>query len=237
MGDGVLVSIAARPEPITIDTATTAAIVVDMQNDFCSEGGMLDRAGVDVTRTRGMIEPTARTLACLRRAGIGVVYLKLGFRPDLSDFAPIEAPLYIERLPIAVGTPVEAPGGRRGRILIRDTWNTEIVDELAPRPEDAVVYETRLSGFYETELESVLGSRGVKSLIFAGVSIGVFVESTLRDAMYRGYFCLLVADCAAEPFGDDLGQTDDGSLPIVESLFGWVTTSSEIVRSLGSTGP
>src|SRR5437588_11364330 len=77
-----VVSIQAKPEPITIDPSTTAAIVIDMQNDFCSKGGMFDRAGIDISATRSAVEPTARTLPCVRKAGISVIYLKMGFRPD-----------------------------------------------------------------------------------------------------------------------------------------------------------
>jgi ureidoacrylate peracid hydrolase len=80
-----IVTIEARPEPITLDTAKTAALVVDMQNDFGAKGGMFDRAGIDISVTRSAIEPTTRTLTSVRKAGIPVVYLKHGHRPDLSD--------------------------------------------------------------------------------------------------------------------------------------------------------
>jgi ureidoacrylate peracid hydrolase len=228
-----LVSIQARPEPITIDTATTAAIVVDMQNDFCSKGGMFDRAGIDISVTRTAIEPTARTLVSVRGAGISVVYLKMGFRPDLSDLGAPDAPNHIKHLPLAVGATVAAPDKTKSRILIRETWNTDIVDELRPQPDDAVIYKTRYSGFYETELDATLKKRGVRSLIITGVSTSVCVESTLRDAMFRDYRCLLVSDCTAETIGHDLSRTNhDASLLVVQSLFGWVATSTEIIHAL-----
>ena len=91
-----VVSIQAKPEPITIDPSTTAAIVIDMQNDFCSKGGMFDRAGIDISATRSAVEPTARTLPCVRKAGISVIYLKMGFRPDLSDFGR-DCPIILKR--------------------------------------------------------------------------------------------------------------------------------------------
>ena len=83
-----------------------------------------------------------------------------------------------------------APDGRQSRILIRDTWNTDIVEELKPEPGDIVIYKTRYSGFYGTDLDAVLKTRGIKSLVITGVSTGVCVESTLRDAMFRDYRCL-----------------------------------------------
>jgi len=232
-----VVSIQAKPEAVTIDTATTAAVVVDMQNDFCSKGGMFDRAGIDVSTARGAIEPTARTLACVRNAGMSVIYLKMGFRPDLSDFGALDAPNHIKHLPLAVGTTIKAPDGRQSRILIRDTWDTDIVDELRPQAGDTIIYKTRYSGFYETELDSTLKSRGVKALIVVGVSTSVCVESTFRDAMYRDYRCLLVSDCTAEPIGHDLPRTNhDASLLVIQILFGWVTSSEELIRALNRGG-
>jgi len=230
-----VVSIPARPEPIAIDAATTAAIVVDMQNDFCSRGGMFDRAGIDISAARSALQPTARTLGCLRNAGIDIVYLKMGYHPDLSDFGAPDAPNHIKQLRLSVGATITAPDGRQSRILIRDTWNTDIVDELQPQADDLVIYKTRYSGFYQTELDAILKGRGVKALIIVGVSTSVCVESTLRDAMYRDYRCILVSDCVAEPLGRKLPRTNqDASLLVIEVLFGWVTGSSEIIQALSA---
>jgi ureidoacrylate peracid hydrolase len=103
-----VVSIRADPEPITIDTASTAVIVVDLQNDFCTRGGMFDQLGIDVSATRRVIEPTARVLASARESGISVIYLRMGFRPDLSDFGGPDSPNHIKhRHP--VGRSVAAP--------------------------------------------------------------------------------------------------------------------------------
>ena len=198
---------------------------------------MFDRAGIDISAARRAIEPTARTLASARAAGMSVIYLKMGFRPDLSDFGAPDAPNHIKHLPLAVGTTIEAPDGRQSRILIRDTWNTDIVDELRPQAGDTAIYKTRYSGFYETELDATLKSTGVKALIFVGVSTSVCVESTLRDAMYRDYRCLLVSDCTAEPIGDDLPRTNhDASLLVIQLLFGWTTTSTELIRAFSPGG-
>lgn len=231
-----VVSIQANPEPITIDTANTAVIVVDMQNDFCTKGGMFDQLGIDVSATGSVIEPIARVLACARESGISVIYLKMGFRPDLSDFGGPDSPNRIKHRHV-VGKTVAAPDGRQSRILIRDTWNTDIVDELRPRASDMVIYKTRYSGFYETELDAILRDRGAKSLIITGVSTSVCVESTLRDAMYRDYRCLLLSDCASEPVGKELSRSNhDASLLVIQELFGWVSISTELVRSLSESG-
>ena len=75
----------ARPSPLTFEPDKAAVIVVDMQNDFGAKGGLFDRAGIDISNLRRVIEPTSKILAAARRAAIKIVYLKMGFRPDLSD--------------------------------------------------------------------------------------------------------------------------------------------------------
>ena len=97
---------------------------------------------------------------------------------------------------MAVGAAVTAPDGRESRVLIRDTWNTDILDEVKPAAEDTVIYKTRYSGFYGTDLDSVLRARDVKWLIVTGATTSVCVESTVRDAMFRDNNCILSADCS-----------------------------------------
>ena len=157
------VSVEAKPEPITIDLTMTAALVVDMQNDFAAKGGMFERAGMDISITRAAIAPTARALAAIRQAGIGVIYLKMGFRPDLSDLGPPGSPNRIKHLPGQVGTTVTAPDGRESRILIRDTWNTDILDELKPKA--GIPSFTRRDTAGSTEPSSTPFSRGGDQIV------------------------------------------------------------------------
>jgi ureidoacrylate peracid hydrolase len=227
------VTIEARPEPITIDTDHTAAVVVDMQNDFGAKGGMFDRAGIDISVIRGVIEPTARALKAIRQAGLTVVYLKMGYQPDLSDLGAADSPNRIKHHPLAVGTTMTAPDGRTSRLLIRDTWNTEIIEELTPQNGDVVLYKTRYSGFYETDLNRVLRSRSVTSLVVTGCTTSICVESTIRDAMFRDYRCVLLEDCVAEPIGHGLSRTNhEASILAIQLLFGWVSNSAELIRAL-----
>jgi len=220
-------------EPVTLDTARVAVLVVDMQNDFGAKGGMFDRAGIDISEVRGAIAPTARALDAARGVGIPVVYLKMGYQEDLSDLGPPGSPNRERHLSFSVGAHVDAPDGRASRVLIRDTWNTDLLDELKPHPADLVVYKNRFSGFHGTELDAILKNRGVNWLIVTGVSTSVCVESTIRDAMFRDYSCVLLADCTAEPIGNDLPRTNrEASLLLIQALFGWVSSSTEFIRAL-----
>jgi len=232
------VTVDARPEPIQLSPTRTAVIVVDMQNDFATAGGMFERAGIDISPIRRAIAPTARLLASARHAGMKVVYLKMAFRPDLSDSGSPGAPNWIKHLPLQPGEETTAPDGTPSRILIRDTWNTEIIDELAPAPGESVIYKHRYSGFFETSLDDLLRGSGIDSLIFVGATTSVCVESTVRDAMFRDYHCLLVEDCMAEPIGADLPRSNhDASLLVLQVLFGSTTDSASLQSVLQQFEP
>lgn len=231
-------TIEAKPKPITIDKAQTAVIVVDMQNDFCSQGGLFDRAGINISAVHKAIGPTRRVLSAAREAGIKIVYLKMGFRSDLSDLGDDESPSRVRHLHLGVGQPCPAPDGRQGRYLIRDTWNTDVIEELRPEAEDVLLYKHRFSGFYQTELDDTLRKLGIKNLIFTGCTTSVCVDSTIRDAMFRDYRCLLLADCAGEPIGGDLARTNhEASLLTIQTLFGWVSSSERFVSALEASAP
>ena len=227
-------SIEAKPEPISIDAAQTAVIVVDMQNDFGAEGGMFHLAGIDISMIRAAVAPTAKVLTAARNEGIKIIYLKMAFKPDLSDAGPSDSPLFTRGLKrFRFGTRVKAPNGADSRIFIRDTWNTDILSELTPRAQDIVLYKNRFSGFYETELDSMLKQLGIKYLIFTGCTTSVCVESTIRDARFRDYLPVVLADCTAEPVGNDLPRSNhEASIYLIEKSFGWVSSSNDFIKGL-----
>ena len=154
----------------------------------------------------------------------------MAFRSDLLDAGSIDGPNMIKHRRLRVGETITAPDGKASRILIRDTWNTEIVPELAPAADDIVIYKHRYSGFFETDLDSVLKRRSIRSLIFTGCTTSVCVESTLRDAMFRDYTCLLLADCMAEP--GLAGINHEAFLLAVQGQFGWVSESAQFVAAV-----
>jgi ureidoacrylate peracid hydrolase len=230
--------IEANPSPIAIEIAHTAVIVVDMQNDFCSIGGLFDRAGINISAVQRAVRPMRRALSAARDASIKVVYLKMGFQPDLSDLGDKDSPNRVRHLHFGVGQSCIAPDGREGRFLIRDTWNTDIIMELCPQPEDVVLYKHRFSGFYQTELDNILRKFGLRNLIFMGCTTSVCVDSTIRDAMFRDYRCVLLADCAGEPIGGDLPRSNhEASLLTIETLFGWVSNSERFISALQAGPP
>jgi ureidoacrylate peracid hydrolase len=204
-----------------------------MQNDFGAEGGMFDRAGIPISGIQAVVAPTERVLAAARRAGVQIVYLKMQFEPDLSNLGGPDAPNSIIHRRLGVGDPIQAPDGREGRILIKDTWNTDILPQLAPQDGDVIVSKHRFSGFFETNLDAILRERGITSLIFTGCTTNVCVESTLRDASFRDYRCLLLEDCAAEPIGNNFAHSNhEASVLVIETLLGWVSESAAFEAAL-----
>jgi len=223
----------ARPGPITIEPRSCAVIVVDMQNDFGSTGGMFDLAGINITGIQAAVAPTERVVAAARAAGIRVIYLKMAFRPDLSDLGAADSVNRTRHMRLNVGKSVRAPDGRASRILIRDTWNSDIVSELTPEAGDIVIYKTRFSGFYKTDLDETLKRLGVKHLIVTGCTTSICVESTVRDAMFRDYLPVLLADCMSEPIGAEMSRSNhEASLLSVQTLLGWVATSDQLLSAL-----
>ena len=231
------IRVEARPAPMDIDIRRSAVLVVDMQNDFGAEGGMFHRAGIDISTIRSAVAPTRRVLTEARRAGILIVYLKMAFKPDLSDAGPAESPNFSRHSLLGVGTLVQAPNGDASRVLIRDTWNTDILAALTPLEEDVVIYKHRFSGFFETDLDAILKRKGINQLIITGCTTSICVESTIRDAMFRDYSCVLLEDCTAEPIGNGLPRSNhDASLLTIQMLLGWVSSSDNFVGALESRG-
>ncbi len=224
----------AKPGPIAVDLKKTALIVIDMENDFGTKGGMFDRAGVDISMIQKVVPANASVINAARQAGIKIIYLRMGYQKDLSDVGIEGSKNRINHVIwMHVGDEITAPNGSKSRILIRDSWGTEIIPELKPQPEDIVLYKTRFSGFYQTDLDSKLKDLSITDLIFIGCTTSVCVESTVRDAMFRDYSPIVLEDCTAEPIGFDLPRSNhEASLLNIQSVFGWVSNSNEFMKAI-----
>jgi nicotinamidase-related amidase len=224
------IPIAAAPQDLVVDLAASALVIVDMQNDFCCRGGYLDHRGVDYTLDRKPIEPIRGLAPALRAAGVPIVWLSWGVRPDLLNASPS---LLHAHAPDGTGPGLgeTIPGG--APILREGSWGAQIVEELVPDPADVRVTKYRYSGFWDTPLDTILRNLGVRTLFFAGVNADQCVMTTLQDAMFLGYDCIMVEDC--------VGTTSPeycmlATLYNVKLLFGFVAGSAEIRRGLEEAG-
>jgi nicotinamidase-related amidase len=220
-------AIDAEPQALRVDAARSVFIVVDMQNDFCAKGGYLDYRGVDITPDRKPIGPIQSIVPKLRAAGVPIVWLNWGVRPDLLNTSPS---LLHAHAPDGTGAGLgeRIPGG--APILVEGSWGAQLVDELVPEPTDIRVTKFRYSGFWDTELDSILRNLGATTLFFAGVNADQCVMTTLQDAMFLGYDCVMVEDCVGTTSPDYCMQA---TLYNVKLLFGFVTQSLALERGLG----
>ncbi|TMD07903.1 MAG: isochorismatase family protein [Chloroflexi bacterium] len=216
----------ARPEPLTIAPERTAVLLVDMQNAFASQGGMLDLAGIDVGPAREAVAKTRLLADAARAAGIPVIYLVMGYAPDQSNAGGEDSPN--PRKELALCLMRERPE-LRGKLLTYGTWDFQIVDALTPHPGELVITKPRYSGFVGTPLDAELRSRGIRTLLMAGIASNVCVESTLRDAYFHEYWPVMIED-ATMPAGPP--EIQRATIHNVTTFFGWVSTAQEVVGAL-----
>lgn len=223
----------ANPDPVETDLSEVAVLVIDMQNEFGSPGGMFDRAGIDISGIRATVGPTGRVLDAARAIDIPVIYLTMQHRKDMADIGPGGSPHREKHGFFGVGSHNISPDGQENRVLIEGFWGTEILAELAPHPGDIVVPKHRYSGFFETSLDGILRSRGIRQLIVTGCTTSVCVESTVRDAMFRDYHCCVLSDCTAEPIGASNSRGNhEASLLTIQLLLGRVAESVDFVSAV-----
>ncbi|TDR93134.1 isochorismatase family protein [Enterovirga rhinocerotis] len=225
-----LVSLPTRPEPLTVDVARTALIVVDMQNAYCSKGGYFDRVGFDVSGSAPIIAETRRTADACRAVGVPVIYLQMGFDAEGLDVGGAGSPMWHKSNALRF---MRAHPEHAGQLLTKGTWDHAIVDELAPAPGDIVVPKARYSGFAGTNLDQVLSARKIETVLVCGVATNVCVESTVRDAHHREYFPVMITDAtsAAGP-----GQQEATEYNIA-TFFGWLTTGQDLRDALRQNSP
>jgi ureidoacrylate peracid hydrolase len=218
-----------RPEPLEIDLARTAVVVVDVQNAFASPGGLLDLAGVDISGADKVVQRIGALLGAVRVAGVQVVYLQTGYKPDLSNGGGPASPNPRKETALCL---MRTRPELKGQLLVEGTWDFQIVEPLAPRDSDIVVLKTRYSGFAGTQLDSVLRARDIRYLVFVGIATNVCVESTLRDAYFHEYWPLLVTDGALQA-GPPEAHT--ATVFNVESFFGWTIGTYSLIEAISQS--
>lgn len=220
----------AEPQNLVLDLQRTAILVIDMQNDFCTKGGLVDHMGGDVGPDRAPIAPLQRLLPALRAQGVPVVWVNWGNRPDLANMPPNQIHLYKPTGEgIGLGEPL--PGGG-GNVLEKDSWAAAVVDELAPLPDDILVDKHRISGFWDTPLDSILRNFGIRTLLFAGVNTDQCVLHSLTDANFLGYGCVLLSDCCAT---SSPAFCTEATLWNVKKCFGFVSDSGRFLTALADS--
>jgi nicotinamidase-related amidase len=213
----------AEPFNLTFDPKTTALVIIDMQRDFVLPGGFGEKLGNDTSLLLAAVEPTMRVLAKARDKGMFIIHTREGHRPDLSDCPPAKL--------TRGGTVFIGENGPMGRILVRGEQGHDIINQLYPVSGEPVIDKPGKGSFHATELHQILLDRGIKTLIFCGVTLEVCVHTTVREANDRGYDCVVLSDCVASYF-PEFYRVGLEMIKAQGGIFGWVSNSENFIKAI-----
>jgi ureidoacrylate peracid hydrolase len=202
-----------------IDPRVTGLLVIDMQNGFCHPDSRMEKAGIGTANQRAIV-PAALSLISLARAHKIPVFFsqQIHFPEDVTRRR--------HRIP-------SHQAKQRWTPCLRGTWEVDLIDEVASvvQPDDYIVEKHRASLFFQTTLDAKLRMLGIEQLIMSGTTTAFCVETTIRDAYFRDFDVIAVADCIADPrphFHED-------TMRKVDQFFGVVVTLEELPSLIVAT--
>lgn len=202
-----------------VDPKHAALLVVDLQNDFCHNEGLLARQGRDRSMANQMVPRLIRFLSEARQRGLMVVFIRV--INNQWTLSPIGREHELRLHPETSGI-----------VCQEGSWGAEFY-EVVPQSDECIVTKHRYSAFIDTDLDVILRSKGIKSLIMTGVATNVCVESTARDGFMRDYYVVFVNDCTAATHIED----HEATLRNIQNSFGVVATAEELITAWRSIKP
>ncbi|MFI6982882.1 cysteine hydrolase [Embleya sp. NPDC050154] len=202
-------------ETFRFDPANTALVLIEYQNDFTSEGGVLNSAVADVMAKTGMLANTVALVAAARAAGVAIMHAPITFAPGYGE---------LSRHPYGI-----LKGVVEGSAFVKNTWGAAIVDDLAPAEGDIVIEGKRgLDTFASTNLDFILRNKGIETIILGGFLTNCCVESTMRTGYENGFRVITLADCVAATSQEEHENAITYDFP----MFSVPMTSAEVIASL-----
>jgi ureidoacrylate peracid hydrolase len=200
-----------------------ALLVIDVQNDFCAPGGMMDREGNDLSAVQEMAAALPRLIAQARAAGLLVVFVRNVYTTESNSYL---SDVWLEqaarqRKGSYTVSPVCAPG----------SWEGDFYADVRPLPAEPVVTKHRFSAFHNSDLETVLRARSIRTVVLAGVASNVCVETTAREAFVRDYYVVFLADGTATYSR----PAHEATLRVVDQFFGQVASIDEVLACWRAT--
>jgi biuret amidohydrolase len=205
----------------------SALIIIDMQRDFLDDGGYAATAGMDINALRKPIPFVSALLDFARKNKTLVIHTREGYCADMSDCSP--AKLFRSR---EAGAEIGS-AGPLGRLLIRGEYGHDIIDELKPIAGEPIIDKPGYSAFHQTDLAQILNSHDIKRLLICGVTTEVCVHSTLREAIDRGYECVLISDACGSA-NVDLHDAAMKMVAVEGGIFGRVQDTKTLMEKLGN---
>ncbi len=201
---------------MAIDPSTTAVVLIEYQNDFTSEGGVLHGAVEEVMNETNMLANTVQVANAARAAGATIMHAPITFKPGYTE---------ISAHPYGI-----LKGVVDGNAFVKGEWGAEIVDDLAPQEGDIVVEGKRgLDTFASTNLDFMLRSKGIKTIVLGGFLTNCCVESTMRSGYENGYEVYTLTDCTAATSPEE----HKNALAYDYPMFSKPISAEELIQELG----
>jgi ureidoacrylate peracid hydrolase len=200
---------------MALDPKTTAVVLIEYQNDFTSDGGVLHGAVLDVMKTTDMMANTRQVVDAAHSAGATVMHAPITFAPGYNELS--SHPYGILK------------GVVDGNAFVKGSWGAEIVDELAPADGDIVIEGKRgLDTFASTNLDFILRSKGISTIALGGFLTNCCVESTMRSGYENGYKVITLSDCVAATSAEE----HDNALKYDYPMFSQPMASADFIAEL-----
>ena len=207
-----LVGLEAKAAP-----SHTAVIVVDMQNDFCAQDGMMWHEGRDLSAVQAMADRLPAFLGAARSAGALVVFVRNVYSTELN--------WYLSDVWLEQATRRRHGSYTERKVCAPDSWNLEFYGGVRPASGDPVVTKHRFGAFMDTDLEVILRSNAIRTLVMTGAATNVCVETTAREGFMRDYYILFAHDGTATY----TTEAHEATLKTIDSFFGEVVSLKDLV--------
>ncbi|MFB8029589.1 MULTISPECIES: cysteine hydrolase family protein [unclassified Streptomyces] len=202
-------------ETFHLDPAKTALVLIEYQNDFTSEGGVLNGAVAGVMEKTSMLANTVALTGAARAAGVTIMHAPITFAPGYGE---------LSRHPYGI-----LKGVVEGSAFVKGSWGAAIVDDLAPAEGDIVIEGKRgLDTFASTNLDFILRNKGIDTIILAGFLTNCCVESTMRTGYENGYRVITLPDCVAATSQEE----HENAITYDYPMFSLPMTSAEVIAGL-----
>ena len=202
-------------DTLTLDPATTALVLIEYQNEFTSDGGVLHDAVAEVMDSTGMLSNTVTLVDKARAAGVTIMHAPITFAPGYGE---------LTRHPYGI-----LKGVVDGNAFVKGTWGAAIVDDLAPTEGDILIEGKRgLDTFASTNIDFILRSKGIETIILAGFLTNCCVESTMRSGYENGYRVITLTDCTAATSPAE----HENAISFDYPMFSLPVESSEVLAAL-----
>ena len=202
-------------DTLTLDPATTALVLIEYQNEFASDGGVLHDAVAEVMDSTDMLANTVTLVDKARAAGVTIMHAPITFAPGYGE---------LTRHPYGI-----LKGVVDGNAFVKGTWGAAIVDDLAPTEGDILIEGKRgLDTFASTNIDFILRSKGIETIILGGFLTNCCVESTMRSGYENGYRVITLTDCTAAT-----SQAEhENAISFDYPMFSLPVESSEVLAAL-----